>query len=129
VVYCWGSGSSGKLGNGSTDSSSVPVAVSTSGVLAGKTVTDISVGSSSACAIADGSAYCWGQNIVGGLGNGSRVDSSVPVAVSTSGVLAGKTVTDISAGQHACAVADGEAYCWGSGNSGRLGNGSTDSSS
>ena len=36
------------------------------------------------------------------------------MAVDTSGVLAGKTVTAITAGgYHTCAVADGKAYCWG----------------
>ena len=39
---------------------------------------------------------------------------SVPVAVDTAGVLAGKTVTAITAGDdHTCAVADGTASCWG----------------
>ena len=33
-AYCWGSGSSGALGNNSTTNSSIPVAVNTTGVLA-----------------------------------------------------------------------------------------------
>ncbi len=41
-------------------------------------------------------------------------DSTVPVVVDTAGVLAGQTVTAISAGNcQSCAVADGKAYCWG----------------
>ena len=60
-AYCWGSGNSGKLGNGSTASSRVPVAVNTSGVLAGKTIKQISAGENHTCAIAsDNRAYCWG---------------------------------------------------------------------
>jgi regulator of chromosome condensation (RCC1) repeat-containing protein/ricin-type beta-trefoil lectin protein len=55
----------------------------------------------------------WGDNSVGELGNGTTVNSSVPVAVSTSGVLAGQTLTQISAGEsYTCAVdAAGAATC------------------
>ena len=130
-AYCWGSGEYGQLGNGTTSNSSVPVAVDTSGVLAGKTVTAVSAGGSHSCAVADGSAYCWGSGEFGQLGNDTTNSSSVPVAVDTSGVLAGKTVTAVSAGGavHSCAVADGKAYCWGSGYKGVLGNNATDDSS
>ena len=76
--------------------------------------TTISAGSNHSCAIADGQAYCWGSGGDGRLGNNSETDSLVPVAVDTSGVLSGKTITAISAGErHTCAVADGRAYCWG----------------
>ena len=97
------------------------MAVDTSGVLAGKTVTAISTGGSHTCAVAEGRAYCWGSNYSGTLGNNSTVDSLVPVAVDTSGVLAGKTVTAISAGwNHTCVLADGRAYCWGANSFGRV---------
>ena len=113
-AYCWGYNSEGNLGNNSTANSKVPVAVNTSGVLAGKTIKQIS----SSCAIAsDDKAYCWGSNDFGRLGNNSTANSRVPVAVNTSGVLAGKTIKQISAGgTHTCAIAsDDKAYCWGVG--------------
>jgi len=113
-AYCWGYNSEGNLGNNSTANSKVPVAVNTSGVLAGKTIKQIS----SSCAIAsDDKAYCWGLGSAGRLGNNSTADSSIPVAVDTSGVLAGKTIKQISAGgTHTCAIAsDDKAYCWGVG--------------
>ena len=89
-------------------------------------VTSISAGGAHTCALADGQAYCWGDNTNGQLGNNSTTQSLVPVAVNTSGVLAGKTVTSISAGNsHTCALADGQAYCWGVNTNGRLGNNST----
>ena len=89
AAYCWGFGSNGQLGNNSTVSSSVPVAVATisedgvgaSVLPAGAEVTAISVGNFHTCAIADGAAYCWGFGSDGQLGNNSTVDSSVPVAV------------------------------------------------
>ena len=131
-VYCWGGGSGGRLGNNSTTNSSVPVAVSTSGVLAGKTIKQISAGSSHTCVIAsDDKAYCWGMGTFGALGNNSTASSSVPVAVSTSGVLAGKTIKQISASSsHTCAIAsDDKAYCWGYNNEAQLGNNSNINSS
>ncbi|MCL2451782.1 IPT/TIG domain-containing protein [Candidatus Saccharibacteria bacterium] len=130
-AYCWGYNNRGQLGDGSTDDSPVPVAVDTTGVLGGKTVTAIADGASSShtCAIADGKAYCWGRNNRGQLGDGSTNDSLVPIAVDTTGVLGGKTVTAITAGRlYTCAVADGQAYCWGANDSGGLGDDSTDQS-
>src|SRR6185436_14490915 len=106
-VYCWGESFAGELGDGTETKSSVPVAVSTAGVLAGKTVTDIAVSGYNTCALASGKVYCWGLSE--GLGDGTFMDTSVPVAVSTAGVLASKTVTAISAGYlYACALASGQ---------------------
>ena len=127
--YCWGNNGQGQLGNNSTTNSNKPVAVNMSGVLSGKTVTQVSTGYSHSCAIADGAAYCWGLNSQGQLGNNSTANSSVPVAVNTSGLLSGKTITSIVAGGYfTCAVADGLVYCWGQNNYGQLGNNSTTNS-
>jgi alpha-tubulin suppressor-like RCC1 family protein len=84
----------------------------------------IAGGTTHSCAIRGGKAYCWGGNANGQLGNSSTINSSVPVAVTTSGVLSGKTVTQVSTGQpFTCAVdAAGAAYCWGANGSGQLGN-------
>ena len=131
-AYCWGSNNNGQLGNGSTTSSRVPVAVNMSGVLAGKTIKQISVGEYHTCAVAsDDKAYCWGSNNNGQLGNGSTANSRVPVAVNMSGVLAGKTIKQISAGgDHSCVIAsDDKLYCWGFNSNGELGNNSSVSSS
>lgn len=126
-VFCWGVGGSGRLGNGATSNSQVPVAVNVSGVLSGKTVTKITTGGTFSCALtSDGMVYCWGANNYGQLGNSSTSPSSVPVAITTTGVLSGKSVTDISSGEeHTCVVADGLPYCWGTGYNGRLGIGSS----
>jgi alpha-tubulin suppressor-like RCC1 family protein len=132
AVYCWGANAYGQLGNGSAAGSGIPVAVSTSGVLSGKTLTQITAGQDHVCTLdTTGRVYCWGGNGSGQLGNASTARSSVPVAVSTSGVLSGKTVTQISAGGfHTCALAStGAAYCWGGGGSGQLGNNATGNSS
>lgn len=126
LVYCWGNGFFGALGNASNTNSNVPVAVNTAGVLAGKTIKQLSAGRSQNCAIAsDDLTYCWGANIDGQLGNASNTNSNVPVAVSTAGVLTGKTIKQISSGYlMSCAVAsDDQAYCWGANTYGKLGDG------
>jgi len=98
LVYTWGGGGNSQLGNGATASSLVPMAVSTSGVLSGKTIIGISSGEYHTLALSsEGQVYAWGPNNVGQLGNGTTTASSVPVAVSTTGVLSGKHVVAIAA--------------------------------
>ena len=131
-AYCWGNNNSGALGNNSTTNFSIPVAVNTEGVLAGKIIKSISDSNIHTCAIAsDDKAYCWGAGSSGQLGSGTTSMNKVPAAVNTTGVLAGKTIKQISAGSsHTCAIAsDDKAYCWGDGYPGQLGNGSTVNSS
>ena len=127
-AYCWGHNGFGQLGNNNTVNSLTPVAVDTAGVLVSKTIKQIASGGISSCVIAsDDKAYCWGSNNFGQLGNGNLKNSSTPTPVSTTGVLAGKTIKQITAGtEFTCAIAsDDKAYCWGSNSSGELGNNST----
>ena len=116
AVYCWGYSDQGQLGNGSTTYSLAPVAVS-----GGLTFSAIAIGeaASHTCGLTDvGAAYCWGRNLEGELGNGSRTSTSTPVAVS-----GGLTFRAMAAGGlHGCALTTlGEAYCWGSNSLGQLG--------
>jgi alpha-tubulin suppressor-like RCC1 family protein len=66
AAYCWGSDSDDQLGNGPGPSSSAsPVAVG-----GGLTFTSISAGRRHTCGTAtDGTSYCWGSDVYGGLGN------------------------------------------------------------
>ncbi|GIM86681.1 hypothetical protein Sar04_34170 [Salinispora arenicola] len=126
TVLAWGGNSSGQLGNGSTTSSSTPVAVS---LPAGTTVTAIAAGAGHSLAVTStGAALAWGDNSVGQLGNGSTTDSSTPVAVS---LPAGTTVTAIAGGLgHSLAVTStGAALAWGNNAQGQLGDGTTTSRS
>jgi len=127
-AFCWGLNGSGQLGEAGPGTSVEPLAVNTTGVLAGKTIKMIAAGGNHACAIAsDDLVYCWGSGSEGQLGNGSNANSSVPVAVSRAGVLSGKTILSVTAGSnHTCAIAsDGFAYCWGLNTNGQLGNNNT----
>ncbi len=131
AAFCWGFNDFGQLGIGSRTNSSVPVPVNTDGVLAGKTLTQLAVGHDDhTCALdSAGAAFCWGSDFAGDLGDGHGAISTVPVAVNTSGVLAGKALSSISSGNdHTCAVSvAGEAYCWGSNFYGQLGDDGGDS--
>jgi alpha-tubulin suppressor-like RCC1 family protein len=131
MVAAWGSNSSGQLGNGGYTTSTVPVAVSTTGALAGKAVVAIAAGSAHCLALcADGTLAAWGSNADGQLGFGNYTDRNVPGLVYTAGVLAGKTVVAVAAGNsHSLALcADGTLVAWGSNAAGKLGTGTTSSS-
>lgn len=135
LAYCWGSNVHGQLGDGRGNDTSAgtadPVAVDTTGSLAGKVLTDIAVGEWHTCALdSDGAAYCWGWNESGPLGNGefgglTYGDRTSPTPVVASGALAGKRLVSISAGlYHSCALdSEGTAYCWGGDMYGQVGQG------
>jgi alpha-tubulin suppressor-like RCC1 family protein len=111
TVECWGDGSYGELGDGTTTSSSTPVVVSG---LSG--VTAVSVGGGFACAVlSNGTVACWGNNRFGQLGDGTATSSATPVVVTgLSGVTAVSVSGSPNAGSSACAVlSNGTVECWG----------------
>ena len=64
-------------------------------------MTTITSGYYHACGIANGRAYCWGNNYEGELGNGDNINRGTPTAVAT----LGSNVTAIAAGgYHTCAI-------------------------
>jgi alpha-tubulin suppressor-like RCC1 family protein len=130
-IYCWGRGTDGQLGNNSTSNSLTPVAVDTSGVLSGKTIVSMVAGSHHTVVLdSNGKIYTWGKNMYGQLGINSTTASSSPVAVIANGALNGKTITSIVAGYGMTYAIDsvGQAYGWGYGWAGALGNNSTSDS-
>jgi alpha-tubulin suppressor-like RCC1 family protein len=127
AAYCWGAGNNDQLGNGTSPATQdTAVAVTTTGALSGVILTQVNAGNFFVCALGStGAAYCWGHGLDGALGNNSTTSSSVPVAVSTSGVLSGVTLTQVSPGgaPFVCALGtSGTAYCWGTNTTGQAGN-------
>ena len=121
-TYCWGQGYDGQLGNGTVDNRTSPTPVR---VPAGVTFSGLTAGTFHTCALgSDSKTYCWGNGDNGRLGDGFINQRLTPTEVS---VPAGVTFSNLSAGyRHTCALSsDGKVYCWGAGDSGRLGNGST----
>lgn len=121
VVYCWGDGGNGQLGNGASQTQSAPVQVA-----GGLAFDRIQAGGRHSCGLTmSGTAFCWGDNDWGQLGDGnggSFVQETEPVAV-----LGGLEFATLSTGTlHTCAIeSDGDAYCWGANVSGQLGDGTT----
>ena len=135
TVAGWGEDAYGELGNGvSGGQFGVPVAVNTnSGVSAlyGKRVVAIAAGQVHSMALSsDGTVATWGYNASGELGDNTRTNRSVPVAVNMeAGVSAlyGKTVVAIAAGSdHSLALcSDGTVAAWGLNFRGQLGDNTT----
>lgn len=116
-AFCWGLGLAGQLGTGSTSDESTPTPVMSSTRFG-----YISAGLMVTCGVAGGGqAYCWGDNSWGQLGIGVVGGSSdLPVAVSGGHIFQSVTVGWFSA----CGITTSlDAYCWGVGSFGRLGNG------
>jgi len=120
AAYCWGVNDNGQLGNGNKISSDVPVAV-----MGGHTFKAIGTGTRFSCGLTTaGAAYCWGSNIGGQLGVGGSMAASQTEPVP---VVGGHTFHKLAVGsRHACALTEeGQAYCWGSNQYGRLGDGTS----
>ena len=135
AAFCWGNNAQGQLGDGSGSSSNKPVAVSDlSGSLSN--MTHLSVGSYSACAIASdtsasptvsGATYCWGFNDQKQIGDDTITDRPEPTVVNAfPGPVANELIYAVEVGgKHACAIKTFKLYCWGDGQYGQLGDGTT----
>ena len=124
TVWAWGSNFAGQLGDNTATGRSSPVSV-----VGGFTdwVTVNAGGAHTAAVRANGTAWAWGYNSRGGLGDGTETFRTSPVSV-----VGGFTdwVT-VSAGfNHTAAVrANGTAWAWGGNLNGRLGDGTETSRS
>jgi alpha-tubulin suppressor-like RCC1 family protein len=143
-AYCWGFNTLAELGIGTTSGpercgpgrfpcSSVPMPVvgSLSFIAVGA-----GVANSHTCGLtAEGTAYCWGGNLYGQLGDGTTAGnetcysgfglhpcSTIPVAV-----VGSLSFVSVSAGAgHTCGLTVvGAVYCWGLNGNGQLGDGTT----
>lgn len=129
TVWAWGNNSSGQLGDGTYNHSSVPVQVSTATGMTN--VVKVESGSNHCLALdSSGQVWAWGVNSAGQLGNISTTSSNLPVkvaAVSGSGYL--NNATDISAGDvHSLAIlSGGSAVAWGRNFNRQLGDGTNTS--
>lgn len=139
-AYCWGLNAHGQLGRATTAGGnaardSVAAAVAAP---AGVTFMRLFAGKYHTCGLTSaGTAYCWGRNDYGQLGNGAQTafntGTSTPTAVAT-----GLAFRSLSLGElFTCGVtgtptnaimgpspAGGTVYCWGDNSFGQIGNGS-----
>lgn len=123
AVQCWGANFSGELGDGTLQTRLSPVV--TSG-LGGVTVSQLMAGGDLrfgfTCAITtSGELKCWGSGRLGQLGDGALAGSRAPQTVTA---FSGTTVSAMASGfAHACALLDGQVWCWGLNDYGQLGGG------
>ncbi len=121
-AHCWGSNTSGQLGDGTTNASSKPILVG-----GNLKFSKISAGASHTCGVSQGDVYCWGLNLNGEVGNGAAPNGP---AVRTPTKIAGAANTAYLDGAtgatFSCAVTKlGAALCWGQNGFGKLARGSS----
>ncbi|HXB26415.1 MAG TPA: hypothetical protein VNV25_16895 [Gemmatimonadaceae bacterium] len=129
VPYCWGNPFFGELGNPIVDTNGTVAQTTPLAVVGGLSVASISAGVTYTCVVTTTAAgYCWGNNLIGQLGDGTDSSRNAPVAVA---MPSGVTLTTIAADRAndilstTCALTSTRAaYCWGSGTNGQLGNAS-----
>jgi alpha-tubulin suppressor-like RCC1 family protein len=131
-TYCWGSNSSGQIGNGSAATAFTPTLVP------GVSAQFLSAGRSHTCVVenqdlADG--WCWGANDRGQLDDGTTTGRTTAVTITMlpcgppGAVCAFETVS--AGASHSCAEASGLLfltyawYCWGANDNGQLGDATT----
>jgi alpha-tubulin suppressor-like RCC1 family protein len=128
TVWCWGGNQFGKLGDGvevhqvcdgpewtfHVDCSPLPLLVA-----GAPSAVDVSAGERHTCIVsADGSAWCWGANESGQLGDGTVTDRGTPVQVLGLGDL----TSVATGGYHTCAMqSSSRTWCWGANDVGQLG--------
>jgi alpha-tubulin suppressor-like RCC1 family protein len=113
-IGCWGGNGSGQVGFDSAPATLAIEQPGRAGSIEGTSLT-LALGTGFTCAVADGSAFCWGANDEGQLARDATVSqSSTPLAMTALGT----GVRSIGAnGVEACAVvASGGVSCWGNGN-------------
>jgi alpha-tubulin suppressor-like RCC1 family protein len=124
-AHCWGYNAQGQLGRpggtGSFSARAVPVS-------GGVRLASLAVGDAHSCGLTtSGSAYCWGYNLWGQLGDGTTTERSTPTLVAGP---AGPFRALVAGERHTCALTlSDEAFCWGSNAIGQLGDGTSSSSS
>jgi hypothetical protein len=114
AARCWGLGTSGQFGRGTTGARTRPV----TGVFDYNPVA-LAAGDAHTCALDMlGGVVCYGADTDGALGEGGTIDGTADDAVQV-----------VAAGARGCyRRADGAVYCWGRNDFGQIGDGTTDPS-
>ena len=116
-MWCWGQNQRGQLGTGKTFNRS-PGPVRVAGT---QQWTSVSAGGYHTCGTTtSGTAYCWGDNAFGQVGDATIANRPAPRAVS-----GGLQLSQVAAtyGRTCGVTPGGEVWCWGENSNGELGNG------
>ena len=114
-LQCWGSGSGGRIGDGTENSTATPVDVV--GLSSG--VEAVSAGSETTCALVGGGAKCWGARV----GDGVSPYGSSLVPVDVQGMTSGVRQVDVGNGFTCFVTTSSNVQCLGDNGWGQLGDG------
>ena len=119
TAWCWGLGSSGQIGDGTTNSRSSPTQVLIYAENWGTTASKLSTSLHGAAIKTDGTLWTWGRNYEGQLGTDNLVHTSSPIQT----ITLGSNWSYVSCGYyHMAAIKkDGTLWTWGRNNFGQLG--------
>jgi hypothetical protein len=109
LAYCWGNADHGKLGDGTTTDRLVPTLVDSGS----RRFSSIDAGDQFTCGIEAQTdlVYCWGQNDLGQVGDGTTTDRLAPTPVA-----GGRRFSSVGAGSSLTCGIEAETsigYCWG----------------
>jgi alpha-tubulin suppressor-like RCC1 family protein len=121
-VRCWGRNDKGQLGDGSGIDSTSPVIVT--GLPFG--AWSLAAGEKHTCSVnVFGQTHCWGQNNKGQLGNGTTLDTWIPVQ----GLTLVDALAPAAGKEFTCVMRQSvNVSCWGENSGGQLGDGTTSDS-
>jgi alpha-tubulin suppressor-like RCC1 family protein len=127
-VHAWGNNFNGQIGIGSTTTTTVlvPTAISY-GSIATLTIVAVATGVYNTVVVDSvGKVHAWGYNNNGQLGNGTSVNSTVPLQVSYGSIATLAIVTVAGGDSHTVALdSTGHVHAWGNNGYGQLGNGTS----
>jgi alpha-tubulin suppressor-like RCC1 family protein len=137
TAWCWGYARNGQVGDGTSGDATTHLRTRAVQVLRGTgvltRVASIGAGGDHTCARrTDGTAWCWGADAKGQLGDGTTGDGTThvrlkPVRVRRSSSAFTDARRLVGGPEHTCALrADRSVWCWGGNSDGQLGRGSFD---
>jgi alpha-tubulin suppressor-like RCC1 family protein len=140
-LYAWGYNGDGQIGNGVTMDSALPVNINQKfnitivnqfSLAEDETIYDVAMGYFNYVVVTSyGRVFTWGLNDEGQLGNGTTINSSIPIDITSSLNLdVGEKVLAAECGEEHVVILTntGTVYTWGDNEFGQLGDGTTTSS-
>ncbi|QQS28707.1 MAG: T9SS type A sorting domain-containing protein [Sphingobacteriales bacterium] len=120
TVKAFGENATGELGDGTNNDQSEPVTVTGLSDIIAVSAGGDQLEAHSMALKNDGTVWAWGSNLYGGLGNGSTINTNVPVQT----LLLNNIIAISAGGWHSVALKDdGTVWTWGWNIDGQLGDG------
>jgi uncharacterized repeat protein (TIGR02543 family) len=127
-IFTWGLNTWGQLGDGTTTNSSTPIDITSQfGLVPGESITSVSLGGNNSAVLTSlGRIFTFGYNDTGQLGDGTLVNKSTPIDITSQfNLIQDESIIEIfSGGSHIVGItSSGRLFTWGKNSSGQLGDG------